>query len=180
MSHQKNIADQIRTCIKSHPGLRAKDIGSKLGLTRSIVNSYLYTKKPPALGNEVHQDSNYGWHIYLEMVESPTFITANSEPEKFYPREIVEEVFRDPKYSEISDNDQAKLGDLLEKARERQEREKNLAKVQKRQLLIVLGSASFWVAVAIGGIATYAGLKLIPNLLQPAPVEQPTSSNQTS
>lgn len=359
MPHQENIAEQIKKCIKSYPGLRARDIGNKLDLERSTVNSYLYTKKPPALGNEVYQDSNYGWHltkasldkeqlnvgnpiiqespsantknlvsldnnfipspistqlddhfsleitlieafqgvhktiynghenvavyipprtqpgtkicipgkgschpsnprkgnlychidlapddsmklsgndilcqalitsslatrggeveiqtldgiirinispgvksgdklklkhrgwlnqynirgdqyIYLEIIESSSAITKTPKLDEAYPLDVVVEVFRDPDYLELSDNNQAKLAEFLEKARQRQEQEKNLAKVQKTQLLIIITSASFWLAVAVGGVAIYGGLKLIPQFLPPVPLEQPSNND---
>ena len=55
--------------------MRAKDIAKDIGLTRSIINSYLYSKKSGALGKTVYQDSNYGWHlktVAAHYVQSPS------------------------------------------------------------------------------------------------------------
>ena len=358
MSYQKSVAEQIKKCIESYPGLRAKDIGKRLGLSRSTVNSYLYTKRPPALGNEVYQDMNYGWHltktvseklkpkvgsfesqkfdtiknstepkvnptpyvstqldyhttvkitlkeafqgvyktinygneninifiqpytrpgtkicvpgkgmyhpsnnqignlychielipddlmqlsgndilsqisitntlamrggsvevqtldgpiqvqippgvksgdkfkikhkgwlsqsnirgdqyIHLEVTEIMTIMPKTPELDTSYSFDIVEEVFRDPDYLELSDNDQSKLIEFLEKARQRQEQQRNLIKYQKPQLLIIITSPSFWIAVAIAGAAIYSGLKLMPQFLAPAPLEPLEQPNDT-
>ncbi len=61
--YSHNTASKIRTCIKANPGSRAKNIAKLIGLRRETVNSYLYSKQSGALGNEVMQDENYGWHL---------------------------------------------------------------------------------------------------------------------
>ena len=350
MSHKENIAEQIRICMKSYPGLRAKDIASKLGLTRSVVNSYLYTKRSPALGNEVYQDSNYGWHLTKESLEKEKMPTAsftkrlpitnhlsNSKPDvisapytrldyytsvrvnlreafhgvyktihnghdnvtiyippytrpetqiciegkglhqgnlycridlepddplklsgddilskititdvlinqggeievetldgilktklppnlksgnhlkisqkgwlnrfnirgdqyihveiiqsniiktepyqldKAYSLDVVEEVFRDPDYLDLSDNDQAKLAEFLEKARQRQEQKKSLVKSQKSQLLAIITSTSFWIVVTLGGLSIYGGVRFFSEFLLLESIEQPVNDTK--
>jgi len=43
--YSEATAKKIRSCVNANPGIRAKEIGQRIGLTRSTVNSYLYSKK---------------------------------------------------------------------------------------------------------------------------------------
>jgi hypothetical protein len=61
--YSTHTAAKIRACVKANPGIKAKEIGTILGLKKHTVNSYLYSSQPGALRNEVYQDSNYGWHL---------------------------------------------------------------------------------------------------------------------
>lgn len=61
--YSHTTASKIRACIKANPGWRAKNIAKLIGLRRETVNSYLYSKQSGALGHEVMQDDNYGWHL---------------------------------------------------------------------------------------------------------------------
>lgn len=83
--YSEATAKKIRSCVNANPGIRAKEIGQRIGLTRSTVNSYLYSKKPGALGKYVYQDSNYGWHlkasVATKQVSSPTNQKSYSQPE---------------------------------------------------------------------------------------------------
>lgn len=355
-SFSEHTARKIRACIKTNPGMRAREIGIVLGLRRETVNSYLFSRRPNALGNSVYQDSNYGWHlktavasgtrrerpahqprkqstaqasrpyaepqpsldryisvqvsledafkgarktiqdgdttvaldippqtrpgtqicvrgkgatdhsvnrrgnlycwvnlspdspfalsgddvilrtsidsalaatggklqvptldgsvqvsvpagvktgtklrlkqkgwptsvgvrgdqyIHLEVrvarstvVTTPTPASTASKPEKEYSPEVIQEVFRDPDYALLSDDEQGKLAEMLEKA-ELARHWQDLAKTQKKHPLAVLTSGWFWFAVAMGGLLTYGGLRVAPQFMPTSPnsIEQQT------
>lgn len=187
-------ARKIRACIRDNPGMRAREVGSVIGLPRSTVNSYLYSKRSGALGHAVYQDSNYGWHLnsgtansgerggqytHLEVRELRTAVPSNPQPTKLYSSEVIREVFRNDDYAMLSDNEQGKLAEMLAEAELAQRRQKqDLTSVHKPQLLKVLTTGWFWFGVALGGMAIYGGLQLAPQLLQspPVPVKQQTPS----
>lgn len=109
-------------------------------------------------------------YIHLEVKASAAAVDmAHKKPEKSYSPEVIREVFRDPDYALLSDDEQGKLAELLEQAEQaRQQRE--LAKAQKLHPLTVIRSGWFWAAVAMGGALTYGGLRMVPQWFPPPPV----------
>lgn len=85
MPHSIHTAKKIRACIKVNPGLRAKDVALQVGLKKETVNSYLYSKQPGGLGNEVFQDGNYGWHLKEAAVASAS---PTASPKVNYPPQV--------------------------------------------------------------------------------------------
>jgi DnaJ-class molecular chaperone len=119
-------------------------------------------------------------YIHLEVrasrphvVTTPTPVSTDSKSETNYPPEVIQEVFRDPDYALLSDNEQGKLAEMLEKAELARQRQ-DLAKTQKLHPLAVLTSGWFWFAVPMGGMLTYGGLRLAPQFMPtpPTPIEQ--------
>jgi hypothetical protein len=121
-------------------------------------------------------------YIHLEVKETrphvvttPTPASTDSKTEKAYSPEVIQEVFRDPDYALLNDDEQGKLAEMLEKA-ELARQQQDLAKRQNPHPLAVLTSGWFWVAVAMGGMLTYGGLRFVPQFMPtpPTPIEQQT------
>ncbi|MHA7839265.1 MAG: hypothetical protein ACX98W_17530, partial [bacterium] len=51
------LAEDVLALVRAEPGLKAREIGSRLGVDRRDVNAVLYR----ALKGHVRQDESYGW-----------------------------------------------------------------------------------------------------------------------
>ncbi len=86
--YSPSTAQKIKACLAAHPNLKAREIGTYLGLTRKTVNSYLYSHKPGALGGEVEHDSHYQWHLKATPAHKSTTTQPNYPKTSTLPTQI--------------------------------------------------------------------------------------------
>lgn len=182
-------ASKIRACFKANPGLRAKDIAKLVGLRRETVNSYLYSRQSGALGHEVMQDDNYGWHLketlnnVTRTSKHPPFSTnvkqSNQHLSRKYSIKTVQKIFCRDDYNTLNDTDQEKLAQMLEEV-EREQTEKQLSQKQDRPFML-LRSGWFWVALLLGVTLSLGTILLIQDGRLPStpPVESNPELSKT-
>jgi len=114
--------------------------------------------------------------IIVTVVAAERSPTPIPQPEPTYSPETVQRAFAHEDYTSLSDDEQGKLAEMLQKIELEQRQSPNLVPSQNRQPLAVLASGWFWLAIVMGGVVTYGGLQLFPQLIpsSPQPTEQPS------